>query len=106
MDNALVLIYITRYGSKSKNTAANALSNNNAKNTENAKNAENAENDENNENEPLKHIYKKRKKPAGNTTTKRVARRLFSPNKHTKTLPIPIIINNYNYRINGVNRVN
>ena len=62
MDNAFVLIYITRYGLKSENTTVNILSDNNAKNTKNAENAKNAENNENNKNEPLKHIYIKKKK--------------------------------------------
>ena len=109
MDNALVLICITRYGLKSENTIVNVLSDKNTKNAKNAKNTKNAKNDkndENNKNEPLKHIYKKRKKPAGNITIKRVARRLFSPNKHIKTLPVPAIIDDYNYRINGINRAN
>ena len=79
------------------------LSDNNAKN---AKNTKNAKNNKNNKNKPLKHIYKKKKKLAGNTTTKRIARRLFSPNKHIKTLLIPAVIDDYNYRINNVNRVN
>ena len=82
---------------------ANALSDNNAKN---AKNTENAENNKNNKNEPFKYIYKIKKKPASNTITKRVVRRLFGPNKYIKTLPIPVMINDYNYRINGVNWVN
>ena len=91
---------------KSENTAVNVLSNNNTKNTKNAKNTKNTKNNKNNKNEPFKHIYKKRKKLAGNITIKRVVRRLFNPNKHIKTLPIPTIINDYNYRINGVNRAN
>ena len=91
MDNTLVLICITRYGSKSENTAVNALFNNNTKNAKNAKNTKN------NENKPFKYIYIKEKKLAGNITIKRVVRRLFGLNKHIKTLLVPIIINNYNY---------
>ena len=90
----------------SNKNAKNAKNAKNTENTKNAKNAKNDENNENNENEPLKYIYKKRKKPASNTTVKRVVRRLFGPNKHIKTLPILAIINDYNYQINGINRAN
>ena len=55
---------------------------------------------------PLNHIYKKKKKLVGNITTKRVARRLFSLNKYIKTLLVPTIIDNYNYRINGIDQTN
>ena len=82
---------ITRYGLKSENTAVNMLSNKNAKNDKN---------------EPLKYIYKKRKKPAGNIIIKKIVRRLFGPDKYIKTLKVPVIINNYNHRINNVNQVN
>ena len=78
----------------------NVLFNNNFKNAKNAKNAKN------NKNEPLKHIYKKKKKLVSNIIIKRVVRRLFSLNKYIKTLPVLAVIDDYNYRINGINQAN